>query len=286
MELRPRLNATRMQFDCCAQPLCPANRNRLSVAARSEQDLQIRSGGGGSLTLGGSLAGKPLRLEPLEIGPERIVSLLAFDEGRLRIPAALFLQSGTLLRGARTPLFLLVCHAYQRLRFPKVPRSPRTGPATSARRANRTSDLRNRSSPRIKNIPLFRIANQCHNPLRSGPIEGRIAIVTARWIRNAMDAVASGGLRLVGRNVLQRTAKSCGPGAATLASSRVVSPTPATVARKAAHRGEHEAAVKTIARGKPVRLAEPVVTMLVCFFQSANEAAGAVCARLSLRPLR
>ena len=33
-------------------------------------------------------------------------------------------------------------------------------------------------------------------------------------------------------------------------------------------------------------LAEPVVTTLVCFLQSANEAAGAVSARLSLRPLR
>ncbi len=47
-----------------------------------------------------------------------------------------------------------------------------------------------------------------------------------------------------------RTAKSCGPGAATLASSRVVSPTPATVAKEAAHRGEHEAVVKTIRAGK------------------------------------
>jgi len=38
---------------------------------------------------------------------------------------------------------------------------------------------------------------------------------------------------------VSRTAKSCGPGAATLASSRVVSPTSATVAKQAAHRGEH-----------------------------------------------
>jgi hypothetical protein len=30
----------------------------------------------------------------------------------------------------------------------------------------------------------------------------------------------------------------------------VVSPTPATVAKEAAHRGEHEAAVKTIRAGK------------------------------------
>src|ERR1041385_2029050 len=55
----------------------------------------------------------------------------------------------------------------------------------------------------------------------------------------AMDAAASGMRKHAGRKRLQRTAKSCGPGAATLASSRVVSPTPATVAKEAAHRGEH-----------------------------------------------
>jgi hypothetical protein len=43
--------------------------------------------------------------------------------------------------------------------------------------------------------------------------------------------------------------------------------------------------VKTIARGKPECLAEPVVDLLVCFFCFANEAAGAASARLSLRPL-
>src|ERR1043165_653708 len=38
----------------------------------------------------------------------------------------------------------------------------------------------------------------------------------------------------------------------------------ATVTKKAAHRGEHEGNRQTIARGKPVRMAEPVVTTLVC----------------------
>src|SRR5437899_441954 len=82
------------------------------------------------------------------------------------------------------------------------------------------------------------------------------------------------------------TAKSCGPGAATLASIRPACAGAATVTKKAAHRGEHEGNRKTIARGKPGCLAEPVVTTLVCFLQSANEAAGAASARLSLCPLR
>jgi len=38
----------------------------------------------------------------------------------------------------------------------------------------------------------------------------------------------------------QRTAKSCGPGAATLASIRPACSGSATVTIKAAHRGEHE----------------------------------------------
>ena len=58
----------------------------------------------------------------------------------------------------------------------------------------------------------------------------------------------------------------------------------ATVTINAAHRGEHEANRKTIARGKPVSLAELVVTnWWACFFV-ALQAAGAVSARLSLRP--
>src|SRR5882757_2184362 len=43
--------------------------------------------------------------------------------------------------------------------------------------------------------------------------------------------------------------------------------------------------VKTIARGMPGEPGEPVVTMLVCSFYFACEAAGASRARHSLRPL-
>src|SRR5262249_52429 len=63
-----------------------------------------------------------------------------------------------------------------------------------------------------------------------------------RWGVSAAQAVRT--------KTPQRTAKSCGPGAATLASSRW-SDRSATVARKAVHRGEHEVSRKTIARGKP-----------------------------------
>jgi hypothetical protein len=45
--------------------------------------------------------------------------------------------------------------------------------------------------------------------------------------------------------------KSCGPGAPMLALSRQVMILLMTVANKPAHRGEHEASVKTIARGMP-----------------------------------
>src|SRR5689334_6613505 len=48
-----------------------------------------------------------------------------------------------------------------------------------------------------------------------------------------------------------RTAKSCGPGAATLASIRSAHAGTATVTIKAAHRGELEGNRQTIARGKP-----------------------------------
>src|SRR5438477_1511542 len=78
---------------------------------------------------------------------------------------------------------------------------------------------------------------------------GRFAVVTERWR----------GLRwTLWRQVLrhqakrsQRTAKSCGPGAATLASIRPACAGLATVTIKAAHRGEHEVSRKAIARGKP-----------------------------------
>src|SRR5689334_21708330 len=66
-----------------------------------------------------------------------------------------------------------------------------------------------------------------------------------------MDACCVSAVRAAQAKTRQRTAKSCGPGAATLASIRPARAGTATVARKAVHRGEHEVSRKAIARGKP-----------------------------------
>jgi hypothetical protein len=87
---------------------------------------------------------------------------------------------------------------------------------------------------------------------------------------------------------LQRTAKSCGPGAATVASIRPACAGLATVTTNAAHRGEHEVSRQTLRGESRAVLAVPVV-LPVCFgmrdarvLQRAGST-GAVGARLSLR---
>src|ERR1700680_4558722 len=94
-----------------------------------------------------------------------------------------------------------------------------------------------------------------------------------RWTRTVAGTI----------DIDPRTAKSCGPDAPTLVSSRR-SYLPATVARKPGHRGERAISRKTIAQGVPGETGVPVVTMLVCFFYFAREAAGALGTRHSLRP--
>ena len=82
-----------------------------------------------------------------------------------------------------------------------------------------------------------------------------------------------------------RTAKSCGPGAATLASIRPACAGPATGARKAVPRGEYEVSRKATRAGKAgmswLYLSNPCA-LFVALFAHGN--AGAVGARLSLRP--
>src|SRR5438046_7031854 len=114
-------------------------------------------------------------------------------------------------------------------------------------------------------------------------MRGRYAIVTERW--RGLRWMLWRQVLAPGENVSRRTAKSCGPGAATLASSRVVSPMPATVAKQAAHRGEHEVSRKAIARGKSGCLGCTCQTRVRSFYHCTRWLAGAVGARLSLRPL-
>jgi hypothetical protein len=81
-----------------------------------------------------------------------------------------------------------------------------------------------------------------------------------------------------------RTAKSCGPGAATLALRWRVFPA-GNGGKKAASPGRARISRKAIARGKPGCLGCTCLTRVHSFSTLAHGAAGAVGARLSLRPL-
>jgi hypothetical protein len=88
-----------------------------------------------------------------------------------------------------------------------------------------------------------------------------------------------GGMRwtrvaLLTRALIQRTAKSCGPDAPTLASSLRNQFLQATVARKPGHRGERGISRKTIARGMPGVSGVTVVTTLVCHFCFRTQGCG------------
>jgi hypothetical protein len=80
------------------------------------------------------------------------------------------------------------------------------------------------SSAAMKNILVYRNDNQAHNPFRPEPAEGRFAIVTKRglgmrWTRQSQafrHGLPKGTVWTPDERAL-RTAKSCGPGAATLA---------------------------------------------------------------------
>src|SRR5436305_13401478 len=85
-------------------------------------------------------------------------------------------------------------------------------------------------------------------------------------------------------NEQERTAKSCGPGAATLALS-LRSDLHVTVAKKPAHRGEHEVSRKAIAQGMSDCLRCPVCSCAPFLRYLAHETAGAARTRHSLRPL-
>src|SRR5439155_21624751 len=84
-------------------------------------------------------------------------------------------------------------------------------------------------------------------------------------------------------NEQRRTAKSCGPGAATLASS-LRSDLQVTVAKEPAHRGEHEVSRKATAQGMSDCLRSPVCSCAPFLHSLAHETAGAARIRHSLRP--
>jgi hypothetical protein len=129
---------------------------------------------------------------------------------------------------------------------------------------------------------------------RSGlqPVSARATMRDVRAIVTERGAGCDGrcGVRCLHRTKTpQRTAKSCGPDAATLASSRLGGVPLATVAKKAAHRGEHEISHKTIARGKPGCLGCTCSSTPVLFFARglrAQSAPGFPCALFGKRGTR
>ena len=83
-----------------------------------------------------------------------------------------------------------------------------------------------------------------------------------------------------------RTAKSCGPGAPTLALSLAEMICEATVARKPGHREEHEVSRNTIAQGKPELLrltCGPTPVLFVARGPRVQPAPGFPCALRSMR---
>jgi hypothetical protein len=112
------------------------------------------------------------------------------------------------------------------------------------------------SSPGSKNISLGISGNQNYRNPVSCPPEGRIAIVTTRWARDAMDAAVQRRMGLL------RTVKSCGPGAAYAGEKLAASVLPMTVTTSSLHREEHEVSRKAIAQGMSV--CSPLTCMLVC----------------------
>ena len=109
-----------------------------------------------------------------------------------------------------------------------------------------------------------------------------MAIVTSA----GRDAVDAGCVRRVLRQTKRcpRTAKSCGPDAAMLASS-LWSDLQVTVTTSPLHRGEHEVSRKAIAQGMSECFRSPVCSCAPNAQFLAHETAGAARTRHSLRPL-
>src|SRR5689334_22056633 len=101
-------------------------------------------------------------------------------------------------------------------------------------------------------LPLDNSANQNYLLSVPCPQEGRLRDRHGTWGAGCDGRCDVSASQIARAKRSRRTAKSCGPGAATLASSCPVSPGWRRWQERPLHRGEHEAVVKTIARGKPV----------------------------------
>jgi hypothetical protein len=134
-------------------------------------------------------------------------------------------------------------------------------------------------APFAKKFRFALTPNQHYIPRRLVPQRGARAIVTDAG-RDAVDIDGAEDDRR-----LRWTAKSCGPDAPTLESSRWRQLRRRRWQKSPVTGESTKETVKTIAQGRPGVSGKPVVTTLVCFTNFAREAAGASGTRLSLRPL-
>jgi hypothetical protein len=146
-------------------------------------------------------------------------------------------------RRARSPL--------EARRSPHL-RQPTPQPATNWRDGQIDSVCRNLVKSRKQKYSALQKWQESSQPISArATMRGRLRNRHGTLARVAMDARCVSRVQTVRTRTRQRTAKSCGPGAATLASIRPARAGTATVTIKAAHRGEHEVSRKAIARGKP-----------------------------------
>jgi len=114
-----------------------------------------------------------------------------------------------------------------------------------ARQINPTGKSKNPSGPLAKNIPL-NPSGKSAALIRAS--HGRRGAARDRHER----AVGCGGREACARRAhMTRTAKSCGPDAAVLASSRAGSFLRGDGGKRAVHRGEHAISRKATAQGRP-----------------------------------
>jgi hypothetical protein len=144
----------------------------------------------------------------------------------------------------------------------------------------------------IENISLYRNSDLRYGLRRPGPVEGRFANVTTRWAGDAMAVAGSGATARFPKGIgppldvrLLRTAKSCGPGAATLASIPAGLCWRGNGGKRGRSPGRVRISRKAIAWGKPGCLGCTCQNRVHSTLRSAHGAAGAASARLSLRPL-
>src|SRR5436190_7545228 len=107
------------------------------------------------------------------------------------------------------------------------------------------------SSPGIKNILLHNSVNQNYNSARLVPTRGAYHDRHDTWGAGCGGRFCFRRAFCAWTNEQERTAKSCGPGAATLALSLAGSFSQGDGGKQARSPGEHEVSRKTIAWGKP-----------------------------------